>query len=103
VGDKISTNAAGLFLLMWALLTLSLTLGARDEGVLTQATYGFFCLALVLLAISQFAGSDALARAGGWLAALGGLISWCTATATLANWPSRASSRASRARLTATP
>lgn len=96
VGDKVSTNAAGLFLLLWALLALSLTFGARDSGPVAQAAYGFFCMALVLLAISQFADSDALARSGGWLAALGGLTSWYTATATLANWPSLAPSRAAQ-------
>lgn len=104
VGDKVSTNAAGLFLLLWALLTLSLTLGARDGSPLTQAAYGFFCMALVLLAVSQFAGSDALARAGGWLAALGGLTSWYSATATLANWPSPGRNHAAvQPRVPATP
>jgi succinate-acetate transporter protein len=101
VGDKVSTNTAGLFLLLWALLTLSLTLGARDGGPLTQATYGFFCMGLVLLALSQFTDSDALARSGGWLAALGGLISWYTATAILANWPSPARNHAAQPRVPA--
>ncbi|MFF3750133.1 acetate uptake transporter [Streptomyces sp. NPDC002018] len=88
VGEQVSADAAGLFLLLWALLALSLTLGAAGAGPLLQGTYGLLCAALLLLAVGQFADSSVLAKAGGWVAALAGLAAWYGATAALANWPS---------------
>ena len=51
-GSTMSANAAGLFLLLFALVALSLTLAGGDQ--LTQGTYGLFFVSLVLLAIAQF-------------------------------------------------
>jgi succinate-acetate transporter protein len=87
VGDTVSANAAGLFLALWALLALTLTIGAKGTGPVVQGTYGLLCVALVLLAIGQFADTDALAKAGGWFAAVSGLVSWYAATSSLAKWP----------------
>jgi succinate-acetate transporter protein len=87
-GDTVSANAAGLFLALWALLTLTLTLGAKAAGPVVQGVYGLLCVALILLAIAQFAGVDGLGKAGGWFAAVSGLVAWYAATAALAHWPS---------------
>ncbi|MEV0041702.1 acetate uptake transporter [Streptomyces sp. NPDC050804] len=87
VGDQISADAAGLFLLLWALLALSLTLGAAGAGPLFQGAYGLLAVALLLLAVGQFADSTGLARTGGWIAAVAGLAAWYGATAALAKWP----------------
>ncbi|MCI3239376.1 GPR1/FUN34/YaaH family transporter [Streptomyces spinosisporus] len=94
-GDSMSANAAGLFLALFALVTLSLTLAGGDQ--LTQGTYGLFFVSLVLLAIGQFATSDSLAKVGGWFAVAAGAVAWYAATAALAHWrtvlPRRAAGR----------
>ncbi|MFE3599185.1 acetate uptake transporter [Streptomyces sp. NPDC059096] len=84
---QVSADAAGLFLVLWALLAFSLTVGAAGSGPLLQATYGLFCLALLLLAVARFADRPGLAEVGGWVAAVAGLASWYGATAALAHWP----------------
>lgn len=86
-------EAAGLFLLLWALLALTLTIAASGTG-LVQAVYGLTFISLVVLAIATFAENDGLTKAGGWAAALGGLAAWYSATAALAKWPSALPRRA---------
>ncbi|OAH12190.1 GPR1/FUN34/YaaH family transporter [Streptomyces jeddahensis] len=101
-GDQVSGNAAGLFMLLFALVALSLTLGAAGGGKLTQGTYGLFFVSLLLLAIAAFAGNDALAKAGGWFAVVAGAASWYGATAALAHWPTSLPRRAAGRGVTAT-
>ncbi|MET9696133.1 acetate uptake transporter [Streptomyces sp. NPDC006529] len=85
-GDKVSAHAGGTFLVLFALLALSLAVGAAS-GPFGQGLYGLLCLSLVLLAISAFAGSGSLAKVAGWVAAVAGLLGWYAATAALAKWP----------------
>ena len=77
-------NAAGLFLVLWALLALSLTAVHWGGGTLVRGLYGLFTIALVLLAIAAFAGNDTLGKVGGWVAAAAGLLAWYGATSALA-------------------
>ncbi|MCF3124119.1 hypothetical protein IPZ68_31085 [Streptomyces arenae] len=84
---QVSANAAGLFLLLFALVALTLTLGAAGGPVLTRGTYALLFVALVLLAVARFGDSAGLGKAGGWFAAAGGLLAWYGATAALAHWP----------------
>jgi succinate-acetate transporter protein len=95
-----SANAAGLFLLLFALVALTLTLAGGDQ--LTQGTYGLFFVSLVLLAISVFAGNDGLAKVGGWFAVAAGAVAWYAATAALAHWPTVLPRRAAGRGVTAT-
>ncbi|MFF7142412.1 GPR1/FUN34/YaaH family transporter [Streptomyces nodosus] len=85
-GSQMSDNAAGLFLLLFALVALTLAVGA-GVGVLDQGTYGLFFVSLLLLAVARFADSDALGKAGGWFAVVAGVLAWYAATAVLAKWP----------------
>ncbi|WP_455362201.1 acetate uptake transporter [Streptomyces sp. SYSU K21746] len=101
-GAQVSAEAAGLFLLLFALLALSLTLGSAGSGLLTQGTYGLLFLSLLLLGIATFAESGGLAQVGGWVAALAGLAAWYGATAALAHWPTAVPGRAAGRRVTAT-
>ncbi|GJF31835.1 hypothetical protein KNE206_45350 [Kitasatospora sp. NE20-6] len=81
-----SKNAAGLFLLLWALLALSLTLaGWNAHGLLGRAVYGLFSVSLLLGAVAAFADSGGLGKVAGWVAAASGLAAWYWATATLTN------------------
>ncbi|MDN3022667.1 GPR1/FUN34/YaaH family transporter [Streptomyces sp. S.PB5] len=100
VSDAGSANAAGLFLLLFALVALSLTLAGGDQ--LGQATYGLFFVALVLMAIAQFADNDGLAKVGGWFAVASGAVAWYAATAALAHWPTVLPRRAAGRGVTAT-
>ncbi|MFD9909201.1 GPR1/FUN34/YaaH family transporter [Streptomyces sp. NPDC059063] len=99
---QVSANAAGLFLLLFALVALTLTAAARGGSTLTRGTYALMFVALVLLAIAQFGDSDGLAKVGGWFAAAGGLLAWYGATAALANWPTAIPGRPAGRGVTAT-
>ncbi|GAA3371808.1 hypothetical protein GCM10020367_24050 [Streptomyces sannanensis] len=99
---KVSANAVGLFLLLWALLALSLALGAADSGMLTRGTYGLLFVSLLLLGIAAFADSSGLAKVGGWVAAVAGAAAWYGATASLAKWPTALPGRAAGRGVTAT-
>ncbi|MFG2751119.1 acetate uptake transporter [Streptomyces xanthophaeus] len=83
---KVSADAAGTFLVLFALLGITLTLGATG-GLFGQGVYGLFTLSLVLLAIGAFADSSSLGKVAGWVAAVSGLLAWYGATAALAHWP----------------
>lgn len=98
----VSDHAAGLFLLLWALFALTLTLGSAGRGLLGQGTYGLLFVALLLLGIGQFADSGFLGEAGGWCAAVAGLAAWYGATAVLAHWPTAMPKRAAGRGVTAT-
>ncbi|MEU5630139.1 GPR1/FUN34/YaaH family transporter [Streptomyces rishiriensis] len=98
-GAQVSDNAAGLFLLLFALVALSLTLAGGDR--LGQAAYGLFCVGLVLMAVARFAGGDGLTEAGGWFAVAAGAVAWYAATAALAHWPTALPRRAARPGVTA--
>ncbi|MER6123167.1 GPR1/FUN34/YaaH family transporter [Streptomyces sp. NPDC001795] len=100
-GNQMSDNAAGLFLLLFALVALSLTLGAAGGGVLEQGTYGLLFVSMLLLAIARFAGNDGLGKVGGWFAVAAGAVAWYAATAVLAKWPTTLPRRAAGRGVTA--
>ncbi|MFF4830656.1 GPR1/FUN34/YaaH family transporter [Streptomyces sp. NPDC001315] len=99
-GAQVSDNAAGLFLLLFALVALSLALAGGDQ--LGQGTYGLFFVSLLLLAIAAFADSGSLTKAGGWFAVAAGAVAWYAATAALAHWPTALPRRAAGRGVTAT-
>ncbi|MFJ1974767.1 GPR1/FUN34/YaaH family transporter [Streptomyces sp. NPDC087903] len=100
VGGQVSDNAAGLFLLLFALVALSLTLAGGDQ--LGQGIYGLFFVSLLLLAIARFADNDGLGKVGGWFAVAAGAVAWYAATAALAHWPTVLPRRAAGRGVTAT-
>jgi succinate-acetate transporter protein len=87
VGAEVSAEAAGLFLLLWALLALTLTVVSAGTGLFGQGVYGLLFVSLLLLGTASFAENDALAKAGGWVGAVAGLAAWYGVTAALAKWP----------------
>ena len=99
-GAQVSDNAAGLFLLLFALVALSLTAAGGDQ--LTRGTYGLFLVALVLMAVARFAGNDSLTKVGGWFAVAAGAVAWYAATAAMAHWPTALPRRAAGRGVTAT-
>ncbi|MFV0135845.1 GPR1/FUN34/YaaH family transporter [Streptomyces sp. HMX87] len=99
-GGQASANAAGLFLLLFALVALTLTFAGGD--MLGQGTYGLLFVSLLLIAIARFADAEGLARAGGWFAVAAGAVAWYAATAALAHWPTAVSRRGAGRGVTAT-
>ncbi|MFC8505457.1 GPR1/FUN34/YaaH family transporter [Streptomyces sp. NPDC057411] len=87
VGGDGSSEAAGLFLLLWALLALTLTFASSGSGLFGQGVYGLLFVALLLLGIGALADNSGLGKAGGWVAAVAGLAAWYGATAAVAGWP----------------
>jgi succinate-acetate transporter protein len=100
VSGDVSANAAGLFLLLFALVVLSLTLAGGDT--LGKASYGLFFLALLLWAVAAFAESAGVAKVGGWVGVAAGVLCWYAATAALAHWPTVLPRRAAGRGVTAT-
>ncbi|MFJ4537537.1 GPR1/FUN34/YaaH family transporter [Streptomyces tibetensis] len=100
VTEVASGNEAGLFLLLFALVALSLTVAGGDQ--LGQGVYGLFFVSLVLLAIAAFAENGGLAKVGGWFAVAAGAVAWYAATAALAHWPTALPRRAAGRGVTAT-
>ncbi|MCZ0989048.1 GPR1/FUN34/YaaH family transporter [Streptomyces diastatochromogenes] len=100
VAGQMSANATGLFLLLFALVALTLTLAGGDS--LGQLVHGLLFLAMLLLAVAAFADSSSLAKVGGWVAAVSGAVAWYAATAALAHWPTALPGRAARRGVTAT-
>ncbi|MFJ3302561.1 GPR1/FUN34/YaaH family transporter [Streptomyces sp. NPDC086549] len=99
-GNQMSANAAGLFLLLFALVALSLTLAGGD--MLGQGMHGLLFLAMLLLAVASFADSSSLTKVGGWVAVAAGAVAWYSATAALAHWPTVLPRRAAGRGVTAT-
>lgn len=99
VAGRMPANAAGLFLLLFALVALSLTLAGGD--VLGQLMHGLLFLAMLVLAVAQFADSSSLTKVGGWVAAVSGAVAWYAATASLAHWPTALPRRAAGRGVTA--
>lgn len=80
-----SANATGLFLLLFALVALTLTVAGGDS--LGQVMHGLLFLAMLVLAVAAFADSSVLTKAGGWVAVASGAVAWYAATAAVAHWP----------------
>ncbi|MCK1820173.1 GPR1/FUN34/YaaH family transporter [Streptomyces sp. XM83C] len=99
-GAQVSDNAAGLFLLLFALVALSLTLSGGDR--LGQLTHGLLFVSLLLLALARFADAGSLGKAGGWFAVAAGAVAWYAATAVSAHWPTALPRRAAGRGVTAT-
>ncbi|MEV7418230.1 GPR1/FUN34/YaaH family transporter [Streptomyces sp. NPDC089919] len=93
-GGKSSADAAGTFLVLFALVALTLA-AAAPGGLFSQGFYALQFLSLLLLAVSAFADSSGLAKVGGWVAAVAGLLAWYGATAALASWPTALGKKAS--------
>ncbi|MEU3848781.1 GPR1/FUN34/YaaH family transporter [Streptomyces sp. NPDC029554] len=100
VTEVASGNEAGLFLLLFALVALSLTLAGGDQ--LGRGVYGLFFVSLLLLAVAAFAENDGLAKVSGWFAVAAGAVAWYAATAALAHWPTALPRRAAGRGVTAT-
>ncbi|AUG79904.1 hypothetical protein CFP65_5195 [Kitasatospora sp. MMS16-BH015] len=83
-----SKDAAGLFLILWTLLALTLALAGWGAGLLSRLVYGLLTVSLLLSAVATFAGNADLGKAASWIAAVSGLAAWYWAASALtgSNW-----------------
>jgi succinate-acetate transporter protein len=93
-------GALWFFLLLFALVALSLTLAGGD--MLGQGMHGLLFLSMLVLAVARFADSSALTKVGGWVGVAAGAVAWYAATAALAHWPTVLPRRAAGRGVTAT-
>ena len=69
-------NALGLFLLVWGIFTLYMTVAAVRVNHAVLAVFVSLTLTFVVLAIGEFSGNGDITKAGGWLGLLTGLLAW---------------------------
>ena len=84
-GATVAAEVTGLFMIMWALLALSLALAGWQQGAVTQVAFGLLTIAMLLFGLAAFTDSSGLGKAGGWFAAGAGVVAWYGATASLTN------------------
>ncbi|WUD75199.1 acetate uptake transporter [Streptomyces sp. NBC_00510] len=91
-GAGASKEVAGLFMLLWALLALSLTMAAWQMGGVAQAVFGLLTVAMALSGIAALASNSGLGKAAGWVGLAAGAVAWYGGTALLTNatWGRRA-------------
>ncbi|MFI9274819.1 acetate uptake transporter [Kitasatospora sp. NPDC052896] len=78
-------HGAGLFLLLWALLALTLAVASWQAGLFSRGVYALLTISLLLAMVGTWSHTDGLVKAAGWVAAVAGLVSWYWATAALTN------------------
>ncbi|WP_042404111.1 acetate uptake transporter [Streptacidiphilus carbonis] len=74
-------NATGLFLLVWGIFTLYMTVAALRVNHAVLAVFVFLTITFVVLAIGDFAKNTDITKAGGWLGLVTGVIAWYTSFA----------------------
>lgn len=84
-GGAWPANASGLFLALFALVVLTLTLAHGTSDLLVRAAYALFTVSLALSAVAVLAGSSDLGKVGAWFAVAAGAVSWYRATAALSS------------------
>jgi hypothetical protein len=80
-----SKEIVGLFMLLWALLALSLTMAGWQMGGVAQAAFGLLTVSLTLFGIAALAENTGLGKAAGWVGAAAGAAAWYGGTAMLTN------------------
>jgi succinate-acetate transporter protein len=71
-----TNNAVGLFLLLWGVFTLYMTVAAVRVSKAVLAVFVALTVTFVVLAIGAFAAQADVTKAGGWLGLLTGLVAW---------------------------
>lgn len=80
-----ANQATGLYLLIWAIFTVFMTVAAlRTSGALL-AVFVTLSATFILLTIAEFAQSETTTKIGGWIGLLTALCAWYTAFAGVVN------------------
>ncbi|MEU6342142.1 MULTISPECIES: acetate uptake transporter [unclassified Streptomyces] len=91
-GAGASKEVVGLFMLLWALLALTLTMAAWQMGGVAQAAFGLLTVSAALSGIAALASNGGLGKVAGWIGLVAGVVAWYGGTALLTNaaWGRRA-------------
>ncbi|MEC3997707.1 acetate uptake transporter [Actinacidiphila sp. DG2A-62] len=78
-------QATGLYLLIWAIFTVYMTVAAlRTSGALL-AVFAFLAATFVVLTIAEFAQSTGTTKVGGWLGLITAVLAWYASFAVVTN------------------
>jgi succinate-acetate transporter protein len=78
-------QATGLFLLIWAVFTVYMTVAAlRTSGALL-AVFAFLSATFIVLTVAEFAQSTSATKVGGWLGLVTALLAWYASFAGVTN------------------
>ena len=69
-------NTIGLYLLAWGIFTGYMTIGASRVSGAVMVVFVLLTVTFLLLAIGEFATSDAIHKAGGWVGLATALAAW---------------------------
>ncbi|MFE0625894.1 acetate uptake transporter [Streptomyces sp. NPDC058864] len=91
-GAGASKEVTGLFMLLWALAALSLTMAAWQMGGVAQAVFGLLTVSMALFGVAALASNGGLGKVAGWVGLAAGAVAWYGGTALLTNatWGRRA-------------
>lgn len=87
-GDLPATTAhqaSGLFLLVWAIFTIYMTVAALKVNGAVLGVFVALSLTFLVLAIGEFANSTGLGKVGGWIGLITALLAWYASFATVTN------------------
>lgn len=82
---KDSAHATGLYLLIWAIFTLYMTVATFKLNAALVAVFVLLTLTFVFLAIANFAESTGITKVGGWLGILTAVAALYTSFAVVVN------------------
>jgi uncharacterized protein len=80
-----ANQATGLYLLVWTILTIYLTVAALRTTGATLAVFAALSLTFLLLTIGEFAESTGITKIGGWLGLITALLAWYASFAGVTN------------------
>jgi succinate-acetate transporter protein len=78
-------QATGLYLLVWAVFTVYMTVAALRTNAALLAVFTALSATFVLLAIAEFAQSTVTTKVGGWLGLVTAVLAWYASFAVVTN------------------
>ncbi|WP_037911011.1 acetate uptake transporter [Actinacidiphila yeochonensis] len=78
-------QATGLYLLVWAIFTVYMTVAALRTNAALLAVFTTLSLTFILLAVGEFAQSTATTKIGGWLGLVTAVLAWYASFAVVTN------------------
>lgn len=74
-------KGVGLYLLVWGIFTVLMTVGASRVSLALLALFALLSITFLLLALGEFAASDAIHKAGGYFGLATAAVAWYAALA----------------------
>ena len=78
-------QATGLYLLIWAIFTVYMTVAALRTNGATLAVFVTLSLTFIVLTIAEFAESTGMTKVGGWIGLITALCAWYASFAAVTN------------------